>query len=562
MTTPYSTKAKLSGLQTVLLNEIWDHHLATGEWPKTRVIHSRHDKDKTRAALERLGGSLVMEVEDHSHGHKYTLSAAAAILTANGKKYRDLLLLYFEYLRTLYHKEPEKNQVTSVEIGSALNLQSEELKLLRTLLQLRPFYDCGGAQTDWTAGIRSEVEDFPRTGELTESLDALLSQDVLRVESVFLDQRRGHPVDFSITPFHEQRATDPRTSVDALKRRYQVFVSSTYEDLKTERQHVMQALLETKCIPTGMELFPASSNEQWDLIRRVIDECDYYIVIVAGRYGSVSKAKISYTEQEFDYAVQIGKPVIGFYHRDPNSLPGSKLETGDKARAKLTAFVKKVKNRLCRPWTTPEELGSAVKSAILNELEFNPRPGWIRADVATPGEAVDRLKQRIADLEERLKRAAPKLQDRRYADQKKGREEVTIRVEASYWVEAEKPKDRASGDRGRYEKIDYTMVRTWDELLLLFSNSLKGRTDMESLKKELELVAEEEILSKVPGANGKLDHLSRCEISMKFFDRLIHTLAARKLIKMDLPRNRYGSTEMVLQFTPQGIARIAEIKAL
>jgi hypothetical protein len=49
---------------------------------------------------------------------------------------------------------------------------------------------------------------------------------------------------------------------DPLKRRYQVFVSSTFSDLTEERKHVMQALLATKCIPSGMELFPAASTEQ------------------------------------------------------------------------------------------------------------------------------------------------------------------------------------------------------------------------------------------------------------------------------------------------------------
>lgn len=39
--------------------------------------------------------------------------------------------------------------------------------------------------------------------------------------------------------------------VDALKRRYQVFVSSTYEDLKEERQHVIQALLERSAFRWG-----------------------------------------------------------------------------------------------------------------------------------------------------------------------------------------------------------------------------------------------------------------------------------------------------------------------
>jgi hypothetical protein len=49
---------------------------------------------------------------------------------------------------------------------------------------------------------------------------------------------------------------------DPLRRRYKVFVSSTYQDLMEERRHVIQALLESKCIPSGMELFPAASLDQ------------------------------------------------------------------------------------------------------------------------------------------------------------------------------------------------------------------------------------------------------------------------------------------------------------
>ncbi len=60
--------------------------------------------------------------------------------------------------------------------------------------------------------------------------------------------------------------------------RYQVFVSSTYEDLREERQQATQAILEAGSFPSGMELFPASDDTQWDLIKSVIEEADYYVV--------------------------------------------------------------------------------------------------------------------------------------------------------------------------------------------------------------------------------------------------------------------------------------------
>ena len=50
-------------------------------------------------------------------------------------------------------------------------------------------------------------------------------------------------------------------------KKYQVFVSSTYQDLQEERQEIMHALLELDCIPSGMELFPAANEDQCRLSR-------------------------------------------------------------------------------------------------------------------------------------------------------------------------------------------------------------------------------------------------------------------------------------------------------
>src|ERR1700742_4850314 len=103
--------------------------------------------------------------------------------------------------------------------------------------------------------------------------------------------------------------------------RYQVFVSSTYDDLRSERQQATQAILEAGCFPSGMELFPASDDAQWELIKRVIEECDYYVIIVAGRYGSLTSGGLSYTEKEYDYAIEKGIPVLGFVRDDIGEVP-------------------------------------------------------------------------------------------------------------------------------------------------------------------------------------------------------------------------------------------------
>lgn len=64
-----------------------------------------------------------------------------------------------------------------------------------------------------------------------------------------------------------------------------------------------------------MEMFPATDTEQFEYIKSVVDECDYYIVVIAGKYVSLSEEEISYTEKEFDYAISKGVPVLAFYIR-------------------------------------------------------------------------------------------------------------------------------------------------------------------------------------------------------------------------------------------------------
>lgn len=96
-----------------------------------------------------------------------------------------------------------------------------------------------------------------------------------------------------------------------MKRRLQVFVSSTYLDLVEERQAAVGAILKSGHIPAGMELFTARDKSQWEIIKRWIDESDVYMLILGGRYGSVElESGVSYTELEYNYASEIGKPLF------------------------------------------------------------------------------------------------------------------------------------------------------------------------------------------------------------------------------------------------------------
>ncbi|WP_433973214.1 DUF4062 domain-containing protein [Tunturiibacter lichenicola] len=184
--------------------------------------------------------------------------------------------------------------------------------------------------------------------------------------------------------------------------RYQIFVSSTFKDLKEEREKVLQAILELKAFPAGMELFPSADEEQFEFIKREIDSSDYYIVIVAGRYGSVDKDGTSYTEKEYDYAVKNNKPVLRFLHYDTQKLTGEKLEPLDIGKEKLKAFRAKVQsNRLCKEYENPDDLKSKVLTSLVSQFNLKPMRGWVRSGQTARDvlESVNRLQQHVIELE-------------------------------------------------------------------------------------------------------------------------------------------------------------------
>ena len=216
-----------------------------------------------------------------------------------------------------------------------------------------------------------------------------------------------------------------------MDKKYSVFVSSTYEDLKEERQEVVNALLKMDCFPIGMEYFNASDKSQWEVIKSLIDECDYYILIIAGRYGSVEPASgKSYTQKEFEYAKSKGIPTISFIHEHPEELPDKYTEKEHKAE--LNQFREIAKNSLVCHWNTKGDLTKDVVLSLIGEFKTHPRVGWMRADEKSSNEQnkeLLRLKEENEKLTERIKtleETAPEGTD----DLSQGEEEFNIQITA------------------------------------------------------------------------------------------------------------------------------------
>ncbi|EFL88096.1 DUF4062 domain-containing protein [Ahrensia sp. R2A130] len=192
-------------------------------------------------------------------------------------------------------------------------------------------------------------------------------------------------------------------------KKYEVFISSTFKDLRKERQAVQDVVIRAGDFPVQMESFPASDQEQFEYIKTLIDSCDYYVLIIAGRYGTQSKAGLSYTHREYQYAVSSGVPVLAFIHGNLPSISAKKSETTLDGKAALQKFIGEVeKGRLRRSWTDIGSLKLAVREALDHAKAISPRTGWVSAATVSSADVLadlhsfrkenDRLKAQVGEL--------------------------------------------------------------------------------------------------------------------------------------------------------------------
>lgn len=195
--------------------------------------------------------------------------------------------------------------------------------------------------------------------------------------------------------------------VDFIKKRLQVFVSSTFSDLRSDRQAAVEAILSAGHIPAGMELFAAGDESQMEVIKQWIDESDVYLLILGGRYGSIDpKSGNSYTQLEYEYALSTNKPAFACVITE-EALDGrvkkegkDVLELGNPQ--KLKDFRAQVLTKISKFFSDPKDIKIAIIETLANLARREQLVGWVRANqqanVPAMADEVVRLSQENARL--------------------------------------------------------------------------------------------------------------------------------------------------------------------
>ena len=326
-----------------------------------------------------------------------------------------------------------------------------------------------------------------------------------------------------------------------MDKRYQVFVSSTYADLQEERRRVIQTVIEMDCIPAGMELFPAADEEQFHFIKRVIDDCDYYLLIIGGRYGSTTAEGVGYTEKEYDYAVSKGLKVIALIHENPEGIPFGKSEKDPVLHQRLQRFRGKAStNRLVKFWKSAEELPGLVALSLANTIKMFPAVGWIRANKP----ASEDLLTEIIDLRKQnnqLHAAVVELTSQPTIENLAGlRDEMVLHgtyMNRSY---------RST------QKWDATL--TWGEIFGCISPYMAGHPSDQTVKSTLMSYAFARSSSSAYGDDLKLDDQEFRTVALQ--------LKALALVKIQYLQSVGGYMDLFWSLTPSGERSMMELRTV
>ena len=160
-------------------------------------------------------------------------------------------------------------------------------------------------------------------------------------------------------------------------KKYQIFISSTYLDLIDYRKSIADEVAFKGHMPVGMEDFTACGEDLEVYIKKLIDQSDYYVLLIGQRFGSSipSDINISYTMMEYRYAKSKKMRIIPFIYNGQAPLLNNDVNIN---KDKLDRFICEVQKTVPQYFRDENELIKKLNKSLDNEFKNHPQKGWIR----------------------------------------------------------------------------------------------------------------------------------------------------------------------------------------
>lgn len=175
---------------------------------------------------------------------------------------------------------------------------------------------------------------------------------------------------------------------------------------------------------------------------------------------------ISFTEREYDYAVDTGKFVIAFVHGEPEAISVRNSDVKPEVVQALNAFREKVKTgRLVREWKDRQQLEAVVIKSLSIAFSNYPQVGWIRGNAAANDQVLqqsNRALQENAELRSKIAKLEA-VEPPRYENMADLDDEFEIRYRTRY---------ARSSRSDAYAYTDRTFALTWRQIFIPLAATL------------------------------------------------------------------------------------------
>jgi len=161
--------------------------------------------------------------------------------------------------------------------------------------------------------------------------------------------------------------------------KYHIFIGSTLDDLKNERKVLPRIVMELGHIPVMADYFDDTARNSQNLLQKAIEECDYFIALVANKYSAADGKTLPLVAQ-YAIAAKKGIPVLALVIDEKARSTQAKKEQDPEIIRKLDIFKANLREGPCETWLNTPDLCQKAQSLLVQELNINTRPGWVRAE--------------------------------------------------------------------------------------------------------------------------------------------------------------------------------------
>jgi hypothetical protein len=183
-----------------------------------------------------------------------------------------------------------------------------------------------------------------------------------------------------------------------MTKKYLVYISSSLEDLKNERRDLVKVVTEIGAVPVSMDAFDISDKNEQRLIKKAVEECDYFLTITAHKCGTLL-GKTFAQEMELTWAEKYGLPVIALVIDGKARWKASKKEKSPELVKALESFKKRLLGHSSETWTSPADLRQKAQGLLIQTMNLNPRRGWVPGTEAIDPSVANELSRLILENE-------------------------------------------------------------------------------------------------------------------------------------------------------------------